>query len=36
MIFNKQPKRPRDFHFPRLGQRIVKTSVAVVLCLLFY
>ena len=36
MIFNKQPKRPRDFHFPRLGQRIVKTSVAVFLCLLFY
>ena len=27
---------PEHFHFPRIGQRIVKTTVAVFLCLLFY
>ncbi len=36
MIFYKQTGSADSFHFPRLGQRIVKTSVAVFLCLLFY
>ena len=36
MSFKRQADRGEPFRFPRLGQRIVKTSVAVFLCLLFY
>ena len=36
MIFKKQTGHAEGFRLPRLGQRIVKTSVAVFLCLLFY
>ena len=36
MSFNRQAGRAESFRLPRLGQRIVKTAVAVFLCLLFY
>ena len=35
MIFKKQTGHAEGFRLPRLGQRIVKTSDAVFLCLLF-
>ena len=36
MMHNTRSKNGEDFYLPRIGQRIVKTTVAVFLCLLVY